>query len=97
MLFLYMLLLQIPTETRDPYTKDQCGFSLVLHVFGQVITTVLEWLMVIVAINVLADGLVPADVKCCLTEYLINGLMILVPGICLLLTGLIHIGLMVEM
>lgn len=96
MLFLYMLLREIPTETCDPQTKERYGLPLVLHVFGEVITTAIELIMAVFAMDIVAGGFVPADLHDCLAEYLVGGLVMLVPGICLLITTLIYSGLLVE-
>ena len=92
-----MLLREIPTETRDPVTKDRYGLCLVLHVVGQVLTTVLELLMACHAIDFIVGSLVPKEPELCLSKGLIEGLMIAVPGICLLIIVLVRIGVMIEL
>lgn len=96
MLLLYMLLRESPTETRDPDTKQRYGFSVILHVFGGVITHVLELIMATVAIDVVAGSFLPTDLHDCLAEYLVGGIVTIVPGICLLIILLIYSGLLVE-
>lgn len=96
MLFLHMLLREIPVETRDPDTKDLYGFALILHVSVQVIATMLEMLMAFVALDVMVDGLISVDMTSCLVEYMVGGLIILLPGICLLISILMYTGLLVE-
>ena len=96
-LFLYMLLRETPTETSDPYTKEQYGLPLILHhSFGEVVTAVLQLLMAIIAIDIVADGIFPMDVKECLAEYLAHFLMVVIPGISCLITALLYSGLLVE-
>ena len=53
-------------------------------------------LIAIVLIDVVSVSLVPAEANYCLAEYFMNGLIILVPGICLLITGLIYRELLIE-
>lgn len=96
MLLLYMLIRESPTETCDPETKQRYGLSVILHVFGGVITHVLELIMATIAIDVVAGSLLPTDLHDCLAEYLVGGIVMIVPGICLLITMLIWSGLLVE-
>ena len=96
MLFLHMLLREIPVETRDPDTKDLYGLALILHVSVQVVATMLEMLMAFVALDVMVDGLISVDMTSCLVEYMVGGLTILLPGICLLISILMYTGLLVE-
>ena len=96
MFFLYVLFCGIPTETSDPDTKERYGLPLILHVFGEVVTTVLELLMAIIIIDIVAGGTFPADAKDCLAEYFVHFLMVVVPGICFLITALLFSGLLVE-
>ena len=96
MILLHLLLNEIPTEVRDPDTKERYAFPLFLHVLGQVVMAVLELLMAIVAIDISAGDAVPAYARDCLAEGLADGLMILVPSIWLLITGLLYSGLLVE-
>ena len=96
MLLLYMLLREIPTETCDPQTKERYGLPLILHVVGEIITAVLELVMAVIAMDIVAGRFVPTDLHDCLAEYLVDGLVMIVPGICLLITGLIYSGLLVE-
>jgi len=97
MFFLYVLFRGIPTETSDPDTKEQYGLPLILHhSFGEVVTTVLQLLMAIIAIDIIADGIFPMDVKECLAEYLVHFLMVVIPGISCLITALLYSGLLVE-
>lgn len=96
MLFLHMLLREIPVETRDPDTKDLYGLALILHVSVQVVATMLEMLMAFVALDVMVDGLISVDMTSCLVEYMVGGFTILLPGICLLISILIYTGLLVE-
>jgi len=96
MIFVLYILRGIPKETSDPQTKEPYGVSLILHVIGEVITTVVELLMAIIAFDIVLGGFIPADLKECLVDCMANGLMYIVPGICVLITGLIYSGVMVE-
>lgn len=96
MLVLHMILRGMPVETRDPDTKSLYGFALILNVSAQVIAAFLKMLMAFVAFDVIADGLVATDLTRCMIEYIVGGLTILLPGICLLISTLIYSGLMVE-
>ena len=95
-LLLHMLLREAPIETRDPDTKALYGFALILHVSGQVIATILDMLMAFVAFDVIVDGLVAADMTSCVVDYMVGGLIILLPSICLLISVLMYTGLLVE-
>jgi hypothetical protein len=97
MLSLYALLGNFPPETSDPHTKERYGLvPLVLHVLMQVVAGVLELLMIFVAIDVVTDELIPAEIKNELVTYLAGGLAVMIPSICLLISGLIYSGLLVE-
>jgi len=98
MLVLHMILRGMPVETRDPDTKSLYGFALILNVSAQVIAAFLKMLMAFVAFDVIADGLVATDLDLtrCMIEYIVGGLTILLPGICLLISTLIYSGFMVE-
>ncbi len=93
---LLMLLRGTPAETRDPDTKALYGFALILHVSVQVIATIFELLMAFVAFDVVVDGLVSADMTRNLMEYILGGVLILLPGICLLISSMLYTGLLVE-
>ena len=95
MLLIYMLLSGIPKDTRD--LKERYGFPfIVIPIFGEVITTFLELIMGMVAIDVITHGIIPVEAKACVAEYLVDGFLILLPAICLLIAGLISSGLLVE-
>ena len=97
MMIAYLLLRQLPTETSDPDTKTHLKLlPIILHIFGEVLTTIFEILMGCIIIDNLFDGMIPIDMKECLMDYAVNGLMVMVPGICVLITGLIYSGLLVE-
>ena len=98
MMIAYLLLRQLPTETSDPDTKTHLKLlPIILHIFGEVLTTIFEILMGCIIIDSLFDGMIPIlDMKECLMDYAVNGLMVMVPGICVLITGLIYSGLLVE-
>lgn len=94
---LYTLLREIQFESRDPDTKARYGVcALGLNVFIQVVAAILHLLVAAVALDVVVGDLVPSDAKCCLAEYMIKGLLVIVPGISMLILGLIRSGLMVE-
>mmetsp|Transcript_37578 Transcript_37578/g.69529 ORF Transcript_37578/g.69529 Transcript_37578/m.69529 type:complete len:98 (-) Transcript_37578:322-615(-) len=96
MFFLYILLRGIPTETSNPDTKERYGIALILHIFGEVVKTVLEMLMAVIAVDIIAGGIFPADARDCLADYFVSFLMVVVPGICILISGLLFSGLLVE-
>ena len=94
---LYTLLHEIP---RASWTKDRCGPSLIIHIIGQVIISLLELTATLVAIDVLISSIgwdtvmVPSEIK--LADCMIGGLMISIPVTSLLITFLIYVGVMVE-
>lgn len=53
-------------------------------------------LMALVAFDVIADGLISADMKSCLVEYMVGGLIVLLPSMCLVISILLYAGLLVE-
>ena len=66
MIFLYILLREISTETSDPDIKDGYScFTLMQHVCCQVIISYLELLMAIIAIDVVAGSLINAEAERC--------------------------------
>ena len=85
--FLYMLLRGIPIETSDPDTKERCGLHLILFLprgrddssssriaHGYYCTRYrCCWHLIIF----------PVDAKDCLSEYFVNFLLVVVPGILL--------------
>ena len=92
-----MLCRAIPKETRDLGTKERYGFfALFVHVLGEVLTTVAELLMAVIAIDMITGESVPLATNDCVVEYLMHGLAVLVPSICLLIASLIQGGLLVE-
>ena len=97
MILLYNLLRETPREISDPDTKERYGCLPVhLHVLGEVMTAVIELLMAVVTLLVAFDGVIQAELEDCLLGCLAAGLLVMVPGICLLLVGLIYSGLLKE-
>ena len=94
---LYTLLHEIP---RASWSKDSCGPSLIIHIIGQVIISLLELTATLVAMDVLISSIgwdtvmVPSEIK--LADCMIGGLMISIPVTSLLITFLIYVGVMVE-
>lgn len=95
MIFLiYTLLQEIPIAS---WTKCRCGvLPVIIHVFGQVLTPIIEMLIAIVMLDIIFGGLFPTDAKMILSDYLAGGLAVLVPGTTLLVAGLIYTDVMVE-
>jgi len=60
------------------------------------LSTHFSWLLLIVAIDVAVGGTFPTDANNCFTEYLVNFFMVVIPGICFVVTGLLYSSLMVE-
>ena len=96
MIALYHLLRGIPTDTSDPQTKERYGLPLVLHVVGEVLSTVVLLLMGLIALDILFEDCVPSDLKEGLMEHLVQFLVVMVPSISVLITGLLYGGLLVE-
>lgn len=96
---LYTLLHEIP---RTSWTKDRCGPSLMIHIIGQVIISLLELTTTLVAIDVLISSIgwdtvmVSSEIKLIVADCMIGGLMISIPVTSLLITFLIYAGVMVE-
>ena len=95
----YKLLREIPTETCDPSTKERYyRLTLILHVFGELFTTLLELVMAVVVMDIAVENILSYSseeaywlvVKEVFLEYFMRGLAILVTTICVLITALIY-------
>lgn len=91
---LYTLINEIPEST---WSKDRSCFSLMVHIFGEVLKSLLEMIMALVAIDILScETMISSDAKAIMADYMIGGLMILIPCTTILITSLICTGVMIE-
>ena len=91
---LYTLTNEIPEST---WSKDRSCFSLMVHILGQVLKSALEMIMALVAIDILScETIISSDVKAIMADYMIAGLMILIPCTTTLITTLICTGVIIE-
>ena len=92
----YLLLKEASEGLCDLKPKDGLpGLSPILHIVTHVFLALLEVLMAIVAIDVMAGSLhlLPIGiVEYYFTDVFLNTLLTLIPGICLLMVGLIYSG-----
>ena len=91
---LYTLMNEIPEST---WSKDRSCFSLMVHILGQVLKSTLEMITALVAIDILScETIISSDVKAIMADYMIGGLMILIPCTTILITTLICTGVIIE-
>ena len=85
---------EIPEST---WSKDRSCVSLMVHILGQVLKSALEMIMALVAIDILScETIISSDVKAIMADYMIAGIVILIPCTTILITTLICTGVMIE-
>jgi hypothetical protein len=99
MFLLYMLLREIPTDTRDPDTKDR-HFGFFLHVSSEVVKSAVEMIIAAITVDIIVGDFFPScslsPAKDALAEYMLGVFLTTIPCICVLITTLIHTGFLIE-
>ena len=70
---------------------------IIMHVHAQVTISMIELISALIAIDILTGGtIISSEIRHILSDYMIGGLMILVPFTSLLMTTLIYTGVVFE-
>lgn len=96
-----MLLRTLPTESCDPETKETYrGVPLVLNVFGEVVTTLVEMAMLVVVFDIALGDYLQGEsyeiVKLSLAEYFLEYIWAIITAISVMITLLVYAGYLAD-